>query len=104
MLHGYRAPVPRHTVCYVERNPVRVHTGKAAISEPIAVDTAKFAMDKRQWKKYLSAEDEQVIDELRLKKQRGLVIDNQGFVKGLEKKLKRSLECLNPGRPKQESH
>ena len=93
-----------HAIRYVERNPVRVHTGKAAISEPIAVDTAKFAMDKRQWKKYLSAEDEQIIDELRLKKQRGLVIDNQGFVKGLEKKLKRSLECLNPGRPKQESH
>jgi len=24
-------------------------------------------MDKRQWKKYLRAEDEQIIDELRLK-------------------------------------
>ena len=37
-----------HAIRYVERNPVRVHTGKAAISEPIAVDTAKFAIDKRQ--------------------------------------------------------
>jgi hypothetical protein len=27
-----------------------------------------------------------------------------GFVKGLERKLKRLLESLNPGRPKQESH
>jgi hypothetical protein len=44
----------------------------------------------------LRAEDEQIIDELRLKTQRGLVIENQGFVKGLEKKLKRSLEYLNP--------
>ena len=67
------------------------------------IDTVKFVMDKRQWKKYLRAEDEQVIDELRLKPQRGLVIGNQGFVKGLERKLKRSLECFNPGRPKQES-
>jgi hypothetical protein len=61
-------------------------------------------MDKRQWKKYLRAVDEQVIDELRLKTQRGLVIGNQGVCKGLERKLKRSLECLNSGRPKQESH
>jgi putative transposase len=53
-----------HAIRSVERNPVRVgivenawdyrwssarvHTGKAAISEPIAVDTAKFAIDKRQ--------------------------------------------------------
>ena len=103
---------------YVERNPVRagvvekawehrwssasVHTGKGTTRDQIVVNASDFAMDKRQWKEYLHAEDQQMINVLRLKTQRGLVIGNQGFVKRLEKKLQRSLACFNPGRPRKE--
>jgi hypothetical protein len=59
-------------------------------------------MDSKQWKEYLQVEDEPVVEELRLKTQRGLVLGSSGFVKRLEQKLERSLACLNPGRPKKE--
>jgi putative transposase len=107
-----------HAMRYVERNPVRmglvqqawhyrwssarVHAGQAGGRGPLAVNTRKFAMDSKQWKEYLQVEDEPVVEELRLKTQRGLVLGSSGFVKRLEQKLERSLACLNPGRPKKE--
>lgn len=107
-----------HAIRYVERNPVRVdivekawdyrwssaraHVGQTGGSWPLAVNTRKFAMDNKQWKEYLQAEDEPVEEELRLKTQRGLVLGSSKFIKRLEQKLERSLACRNPGRPKQE--
>jgi putative transposase len=108
-----------HAIRYVERNPVRagvcknardyrwssarIHCGGKTDGEPIAVDISEFAMDSRQWREYLRSEEEQMLDELRLKTQRGLVIGSHGFVKRLEKKLRHSLVCLNPGRPKKKN-
>ena len=48
----------------------------------------------------MSDEDDEMVKEMRLKTQRGLVIGAQGFIEDLEDKLGRSLTCLNPGRPK----
>lgn len=104
-----------HAIRYVERNPVRVgivknawdyrwsssrvHAGKAGSSGLIPVSTRNFAMEPLQWKEYLQAEDNPVVEELRLKTQRGLVLGSSKFIKRLEQKLQRSLACLNPGRP-----
>ena len=57
-------------------------------------------IESLDWKKYLTEEDEEMVDEMRLKTKRGMVIGTKSFIKNLEKKLKRSLKCLNPGRPK----
>jgi hypothetical protein len=59
-------------------------------------------MRKSEWKRYLRAEDHQMCDEMRLKTARGLGIGCEKFIKKLERKLKRSLQCLNPGRPRKE--
>lgn len=106
-----------HAIRYVERNPVRagmvktawkyrwssagVHAGlQAAADGPIEINTRGFAVDETEWQEYLHAEDEQIVNELRLKTQRGLALGSEGFIKRLEKKLDRSLACLNPGRPR----
>ena len=59
----------------------RVHAGEAGGNAPLAVNTRKFAMDNRQWKEYLKAEDKSVVDELRLKTQRGAGSGKQRFCK-----------------------
>jgi putative transposase len=106
-----------HAIRYVERNPVRagmatvawdyrwssagVHAGlQDADKGPIAVDIKNFPMDKPEWREYLHAENEQIVNELRLKTQRGLALGGERFIKRLEGKLDRSLACLNPGRPR----
>jgi putative transposase len=108
-----------HAIRYVERNPVRagmvktawkyrwssagVHSGlQEAADGPIEINIRDFAVDKTEWQEYLHAEDEQVVNELRLKTQRGLALGSEGFIKRLEKKIDRPLACLNPGRPKKE--
>ena len=108
-----------HAIRYVERNPVRakmataawdyrwssaaVHAGlQEPDSGPIAVNIKKFAVEKNEWQEYLHAEDEQIVNELRLKTQRGLGLGSENFMRRLEKKLNRSLACLNPGRPPKE--
>jgi putative transposase len=108
--HLYRA------IRYVERNPVRagivkeaweyrwssaqVHAGIAKDTVPIPIDTAAFAMSAGEWRRFLRAEDKEMCAEMRLKTGRGLVIGSERFKKTLERKLKRSLECLPQGRPK----
>ncbi len=110
-----------HAIRYVERNPVRAgiatapwdyrwssagaHAGlQDAGSEPIVVNIKNFAVDNSQWREYLHAEDEQILNELRLTTQRGLALGSESFIQRLEKKLNRSLACLNPGRPRKEAH
>jgi putative transposase len=109
-----------HAIRYVERNPVRagiaaaaweyrwssadVHAGlQAADSGPIALNIKNFSVDNTQWREYLHAEDEQILNDLRIKTQRGLALGSESFIQRLEKKLNRSLACLNPGRPKKEA-
>jgi putative transposase len=110
--HVYRA------IRYVERNPVRakivkqaweyrwssarIHTGSDETDSLIPVDSSYLDMRKSKWKRYLRAEDHQMCDEMRLKTARGLGIGCEKFIKKLERKLKRSLQCLNPGRPRKE--
>ena len=107
-IHLYRA------IRYVERNPVRakivnnaldyewssarIHTGMQ--SERIISLGKSFDMNAKEWKKYLCEEDNAMVDEMRLKTKRGLVVGSEIFIKNVEKTLKRSLKCLNPGRPK----
>jgi putative transposase len=108
-----------HAIRYVERNPVRagiaatawdyrwssanVHAGlQDADSGPISVNIKNFAVDNTQWREYLHAEDEQILNDLRIKTQRGLALGSESFIQRLEKKLNRSLACLGPGRPRKE--
>ena len=57
-------------------------------------------MDIAGWREYLNAEDKQIVNELRLKTQRGLALGSDRFIKRLERKVDRSLACLNPGLPR----
>lgn len=100
-------------VRYVERNPVRAnmvkrpwdyawssarwHVGIDNKSKIFLKDTA--FMEQQVWKEYLCGEDEESAEEIRLKTQRGLVVGSKELISALEEKLKKSLVCLNPGRP-----
>lgn len=44
-----------------------------------------------------------MLNDLRIKTQRGLALGSESFIQRLEKKLDRSLACLNPGRPRKEA-
>ncbi|MFH1519931.1 MAG: transposase [Candidatus Omnitrophota bacterium] len=106
--HLYRA------IRYVERNPVRakvvdnawnydwssapIHT-EIPVKEFIALKDS-LDMNAREWKTYLCEEDNVMVNEMRLKTKRGLVVGSEIFIKNAEKILNRSLKCLNPGRPK----
>ena len=109
--HLYRA------IRYVERNPVRAnmiknawdyrwssakqHTGNS--SEVLIRLSSKYdMMNQAQWNDYLKKEDEQLTQDIRLKTSRGLAVGSDAFIRGLEKKLKRSLKCLKQGRPRKE--
>lgn len=106
-----------HAIRYVEQNPVRAKMVKDAwdykwssAQTHIGIETESiislkktFSMDAEEWKEYLKEVDEEVNTEVRLKTKRGLVAGTERFIKKLEKRLKRSLKCLDPGRPKKGS-
>jgi putative transposase len=106
--HLYRA------IRYVERNPVRAKLVKEAweykwssAREHMGMNKERkfglkesLKMDKEEWKKYLMGDDKEMTEEIRKKTQRGLVVGKESFIKEIEKRLNRSLECLNIGRPK----
>ena len=54
------------------------------------------------WKKYLKESDIEMVNDIRLKTDRGLVVGTNRFVSKLEKILSRSLKCLNQGRPRKD--
>ena len=107
--HLYRA------IRYVEKNPVRAqlvqnawdyewssaneHVGGGKGPIPLS---RSFEMSAQEWKEYLTELDDEMNHEIRLKTQRGLAIGSEKFVTDVENKLKRSLTCLSPGRPKVE--
>ena len=105
--HLYRA------IRYVENNPVRANIVKNAWGYrwssatdhvgdrekgPIKLDSYK-ALEFKEWRNYLKENDPDMIDEIRLKTNRGLVVGTDSFVKALEKGLNRSLKCLSQSRP-----
>lgn len=55
-----------------------------------------------EWEEYLMEEDHEMIDEVRLKTQRGLAIGSAKFINSFKRRLNRSLICLNPGRSTKE--
>lgn len=104
--HIYRA------IRYVERNPVRAKMIKCAgeyewssarahvsMGESMIRLSKSFDMKGNEWRRYLRDGDPEIEAEIRLKTQRGLAVGTQRFIKRIEQKIKRSLECLNPGRP-----
>ena len=110
--HLYRA------IRYVEQNPVRarmvkyaweyrwssarVHSGMAKNEEPLPIDISTFAMSESEWRRFLMAEDKEMCSEMRLKTGRGLAIGTERFIKRIESRLQRSLQCLPQGRPKKQ--
>jgi len=107
--HLYRA------IRYVENNPVKAKIVKEAwkYKWSSAADHTKERQNpiiklKRlrkieDWKEYLKEEDAEMVKEIRLKTERGLVVGTEKFVKNLEKKLNRSLKCLSQGRPRKDN-
>lgn len=109
-VHLYRA------IRDVEQNPVRAKIVELAwqydwssakehvgiVKEIIPLSQA-FDRDGESWKRYLRGADEEMSCEMRLKTQRGLAIGTEQFIQKAESKIKRSLVCLNPGRPKNNS-
>ena len=107
--HLYRA------IRYVERNPVRakmvqraweypyssarIHVGEEE-NPAILLSHRDQTMNEKEWREYLHDEDEAFNSEIRLKTLRGLVVGAKDFVQKLERRLERSLACLNPGRPR----
>ena len=79
----------------------RTHAGIEADSIILLKKT--FNMDAEEWKQYLKEVDEEADKEVRLKTKRGLVAGTEAFIRKLEKRLKRSLKCLAPRRPKKGS-
>lgn len=110
--HLYRA------IRYVEKNPIRAKIVKQPWDyeyssardhlqqregEPLIKLNLKYQpIPLNEWKEYLQEDDFDMCNEIRLKTTRGLVVGTQSFIKTLEKRLKRSLKCLNQGRPKKE--
>jgi len=104
--HLYRA------IRYVENNPVRAKIVKRAwayewssakdhIGERGKVlIKLKTIKDQKDWKEYLTEDDIEMAQDIRLKTDRGLVVGTDEFIKQLEGKLKRSLKCLKQGRPR----
>ena len=108
--HLYRA------IRYVENNPVRAkivksaweykwssasdHTGnrKNGVIKLTNYKGIKF----KEWCDYLKENDPDMMGEIRLKTNRGLVVGVDKYVKALEKKLNRSLKCVRQGRPRKE--
>jgi len=104
--HLYRA------IRYVENNPVRAKIVKKAWEykwssapdhtrereKPLI--RLKTTQDRGDWREYLQEDDSQLVEEVRRKTNRGLVIGTDEFVKKLEKRLDHSLQCLNQGRPR----
>jgi putative transposase len=104
--HLYRA------LRYVERNPVRASMVKrpwehswSSAGWHLGREDAKICLhqttlvNKKEWKAYLIEEDDAFDKEMRLKTQRGLAVGRPGFIRKMERKLKRSLLCRDPGRP-----
>jgi len=60
----------------------------------------KTIKNQKDWKEYLTEDDIEMAQDIRLKTDRGLVVGTDKFIKQLEAKLKRSLKCLKQGRPK----
>jgi putative transposase len=99
---------------YVENNPVRAKIVKQAWQykwssaadrteerdKPL-IRLSSYKLVKRDdWKQYLKESDPGADREIRLKTGKGLVVGADKFIKKLEKTLKRSLQCLNQGRPR----
>ena len=107
--HLYRA------IRYVENNPVRAgivpaawdyvwssaneHVGKGRGIIPLS---KSLDMTEAEWKEYLKESDQEMVGEMRLKTQRGLVVGTEEFIEEVENRLNRSLCHSNPGRPKKE--
>ena len=107
--HLYRA------IRYVERNPVRAkivpeawnyvwssaaeHVGQNRGMIPL---TKTWNMAGEEWIEYLKEPDQEMVDEMRSKTQKGHVIGSEKFIEEIQNKLNRSLTYLAPGRPKKE--
>ncbi|MCK4905143.1 transposase [bacterium] len=107
--HLYRA------IRYVENNPVRAKITKKAWDykwssakehvednrKPlINISKYKNIKSMKEWKEYLTETDDEMVKEIRLKTNRGLVVGTDKFIKKLESKLNRSLKCIRQGRPR----
>ena len=104
--HLYRA------IRYVENNPVRAkieaeawkYRWSSAADHALERYTSLIGLKPlkiiEDWKGYLKADDVEMTGDIRLKTERGLVVGSEKFINKLERSLKRSLKCLNQGRPK----
>ena len=110
--HLYRA------IRYVENNPLRAKIVKKAWEYDLS--SAKDHTEERnkpviklkvpksikygnQWKEYLQENDFEMTKDIRIKTNKGLAVGTDKFIKKLEGTLKRSLKCINQGRPRKDA-
>ena len=102
---------------YVENNPVRAkivkdawdykwssapdHSGER-VRSLIKISRYKAINDGKDWKEYLREDDPQMIKDIRLKTDKGMLVGTKKFISRLEKILNRSLKCLSQGRPRKD--
>ena len=105
--HLYRA------IRYVERNPVRANMVPAAWEYPWSSAHARItqgnnsaislkettAINGEDWKAYLQEADEEFLETIRIKTQKGLAIGSKRFLGKMENRLGKILHELKPGRP-----
>lgn len=99
---------------YVEMNPVRARMVRKAWKyeyssaqdhcgerngEFVRVSKEIQLMDEVSWREYITKEDNELYSAIKLITQKGLALGGETFVAKLAKKLGRSLEVRNPGRP-----
>ena len=108
--HLYRA------IRYVERNPIRArmaryawdytwssaseHVGKSKGIIPLQ---ASLEMKEEEWAEYLKEPDEEMVDEIRIKTQKGSIVGSEQFIKHIENRFNRPMARLSLGRPKKET-
>ena len=107
--HLYRA------IRYVENNPVRAKIVKKAwdykwssvldhtTERKKPLIKLKEIRDRKDWKEYLRENDLEMTEDIRVKTNKGIVVGTDKFIKKLEGILKRSLKCVNQGRPRKDA-
>ena len=60
----------------------------------------KEIKEGEQWQEYLQENDLQLVEDIRIKTERGLAVGSYKFIKKIEGIISRSLECVKQGRPK----
>ena len=75
---------------------------EVSIVFPCLNEEATIGLCIKKAQQVLKESDIEMVNDIKLKTDRGLVVGTNRFVSKLEKILSRSLKCLNQGRPRKD--